>query len=379
MSRETRHWQQQGREDGPRDDGRAAPHDTTTYYLVPQGGEAKQKAPAKPPLKQHPRENLVELKTRPVVQYTASHRSADSLPGRDTSINLIRLASFVLCVVLPTLMAFVYFLLIASPQYVSEFRFSVKDNSAPQHMGMPSMLPGTGAPVMGSVVENFLVVDYLTSRQAVDDLQKMVPLIDFYARSDVDSWSRFDRSQPVEDFVAYWRKMVRANYDQITGIASAQVRAFTPQDSQAVANALVVLSEELVNRIANRTRIDAVKFAESEVEKAQERVRRVRAQLVERTAGNAQQVSPQVGANAALLLDLERQTSQNLLAGAMQALDQARANAVTQHLYITPYVRPSLPQSATYPRPYLWTLLVAAGAFAIWLIGLLTLRAIFDH
>jgi capsular polysaccharide transport system permease protein len=376
--RETRYRQPYPGEDRPRDeqDERAPQQETTTYYLVPPAGQARQAAPAPRPPQERARENPVEPKKQPPAKKNAAPpQFTRPLPGLAKTGNLLRLASFVMFVILPTIFAFIYYSAVAAPQYVSEFRFSVKDSSTSMNMGgMTNMLSASGLPAGGAVVENFLVVDYLSSRQAVDDLQKQIPLIEMYSRPEIDSWSRFDRSLPVEGFVLYWQKMIRAHYDQITGIASAQIRAFTPQDSEAIAKALVALSEDLVNKIANRTRVD-------EVEKAQERVRRVRAQLVERTAGIAQPqpVSPQAGANAALLLDLERQTAQNMLASAMQTLDQARVQAVSQHLYITPYIRPSLPQSSSYPKPYLWTMIVALVAFGIWLVGLLTLRAIFDH
>jgi capsular polysaccharide transport system permease protein len=55
---------------------------------------------------------------------------------------------------------------------------------------------------------------------------------------------------------------------------------------------------------------------------------------------------------------------------------QARANAAAQHLYIAPFVRPSLPQSSTYPHRLQSVILVGAMAFAFWLTGLLVLRSI---
>ena len=55
-------------------------------------------------------------------------------------------------------------------------------------------------------------------------------------------------------------------------------------------------------------------------------------------------------------LDLERQFAQLMVTSTMAALDTARANAAAQHLYITPYVRPSLPESSIYPRRILASL-----------------------
>jgi capsular polysaccharide transport system permease protein len=75
-------------------------------------------------------------------------------------------------------------------------------------------------------------------------------------------------------------------------------------------------------------------------------------------------------------LDLERQFAQTMVTSAMQALDQARANAAAQTLYITPYVRPSLPQSATYPRTYFYTAMIGGLCFALWVIGVLAKSSI---
>ena len=65
----------------------------------------------------------------------------------------------------------------------------------------------------------------------------------------------------------YWQSMVTARYDLITGIADAQVRAFSPKDAQLIASTLVTLAEELINKIEKRSQEDAVRFAEQEVEK----------------------------------------------------------------------------------------------------------------
>ena len=75
-------------------------------------------------------------------------------------------------------------------------------------------------------------------------------------------------------------------------------------------------------------------------------------------------------------LDLERQFAQTMVTGAAQALDQARANAAAQHLYISPYVRPTLPMTSTYPHRATAVLKVAAIAIALWLIGLLLVRSV---
>jgi capsular polysaccharide transport system permease protein len=358
---------------------------------------------------------------------------------------------FFLSVVLPIAIATVYFAFFASHQYVAEFRFTVKDatmQSATAAAGsLMAMIGGTG----GSLAyDNYLVTDYLLSRQATEELQNRIDVTKLYARPEADWWARFDPTQPMEKFVDYWRGMVTSHYDQVTGIASAQVRAFTPEDALLIANSLVTLSEELVNKIANRTQTDAVRFAQNEVYKAEERLKAIRAKLTEyrNKVGVIDPASSVVASNSALVqglrqtlaqletqlqtlrlqnlqpnapaiitlqnqinstkeqlgiiegsvgrngksgaslssviseyeqLDMERQFAQTMLTSTMAALDASRASAASQHLYITPFVRPSLPESSLYPRRALTIATVAALALIVWLIGLLIGRSVVER
>ena len=357
---------------------------------------------------------------------------------------------FVASVVLPVLVAAVYYAFFASDQYVAEFRFAVKDatsqTSGAAASSFLTMIGGSGGSLS---YDNYLVTDYLTSRQAAEELQSRINVVQIYSRREADWWARFDPSQPMEKFVSFWHSMVTSQYDQVTGIAIAKVRAFTPEDALLVANSLVTLSEELVNKIANRTQNDAVRFTQKEVERAEERLKSIRAKLTEyrNRVGVIDPASSVVASNSALVqslratlaqlqtqlqtlrlqnlqpnapaiitlqnqinstrdqlaivegsvgrnksgealsaiiaeyeqLDLERQFAQNMVTSTMAALDTARASAAAQHLYITPYVRPSLPESSLYPRRALAIATVAALALIFWLIGLLIGRSVVER
>jgi capsule polysaccharide export protein KpsE/RkpR len=312
----------------------------------------------------------------------ASDIELPPLPAPDIKQKYGTLISFLVCVMIPILLAWIYYGAIASNQYASEFRFTVKDTStgaASTSTGLLAMIAGPG---VGTSTDNYLVADYLTSRQIVEDLQKRIRIIDLYSKPEIDWWSRFDSTKPMEQFVSYWQKMTSASFDMITGTAIARVRAFSPEDTLLIANTMVVLAEELVNQMSNRSREDAVRFAEKEVERAQNRLVRARSQLTDerqRTIGSGATNGSPPAAGSSLLLDLERQFAQSMLTSAMGTLDAARSSAASQHLYITPYIRPSLPRSSTYPRT-LWSVMgVGAIAFAIWLTGLLVLRSIFER
>ena len=78
-------------------------------------------------------------------------------------------------------------------------------------------------------------------------------------------------------------------------------------------------------------------------------------------------------------LDLERQYAQAFMVAAQQALDQARANAAAQHLYLTPYVLPVLPESALYPKRAQTVIIAALSFLGLWIVGLMVVRSIAEH
>jgi capsular polysaccharide transport system permease protein len=356
------------------------------------------------------------------------------------------LISFLICVLLPVAFAAVYYGFMASNQFVAEFRFTVKDAAPRTQVANNPLMSIIGGINGTNNADNYLVVDYLTSRQAVEELEKRIGVTKLYSKPMIDWWSRYNPNQPIEKFISYWQAAVTARYDQVTGIAFAQVKAYTPEDALLIATSLVALSEELVNSIASRTQNDAVRFAEREVQKSEKRLLETRAKLTEyrNRTGVIDPTASVAASNAALVqslratlaqletqqsallrqqldptsptlsvlnnqirstkeqlqkvessilqdrdgvslsrvvaeyeqLDLERQFAQTMVTSAMQALDQARASAASQHLYITPYVQPHLPQSATYPRRFFSVLVVAGIAFLIWIIALLVGRSI---
>lgn len=354
--------------------------------------------------------------------------------------------TFAAVVLLPVAAASVYYAFIASNQYVAEFRFTVKDASPRGASAGNSLMSLFGGISGTNNFDNYLVIDYLMSRQAVDQLAQRIDITKLYSGDSIDWLSRYNAGKPVEAFVSYWKGKITARYDQITGLAIAEVRAFTPEDALLISKTLVSLSEELVNAIANRSQVDAVRFAEREVKRAEDRLKETRTKLTayRNRMGLIDPVTSVAASNSALIqslrsnlaametqlatlmrqnlepsspaisvlnnqirstrdqlqkvegtvgqdrdgvalstimaefeqLDMERQFAQTLLTGAVQALDAARVSAASQHLYITPYVRPSLPESTTYPKRLTSVFLVGLFAFFVWVAGLLVVRSI---
>ena len=70
-------------------------------------------------------------------------------------------------------------------------------------------------------------------------------------------------------------------FDLTTGIVSVKVRAFTAEDSKAVASEILVLSENLAEDLTKRARADYVKFAQGQVDEAAARLAKARQAVLE--------------------------------------------------------------------------------------------------
>ena len=68
-------------------------------------------------------------------------------------------------------------------------------------------------------------------------------------------------------------------------------------------------------------------------------------------------------------LALERQVLERQYATASASLEQARAAAARQQMYLATFVRPTLPEDPAGPRRVLYPVLIVIGLGVIWAIG----------
>jgi capsular polysaccharide transport system permease protein len=178
--------------------------------------------------------------------------------------------AFVLVAVLPVVVVATYLFAFASDQYVSEFRFVLRANDPmPTSLGR---LAGLGETSAAPAAESRIVVEYLTSRAIVDTIDPAVNLRRVYAPPDADWWARLDPAVPIETLTEYWRQQIDAYYDPADTTVVVRVRAFTPTDALAVAQAVVAACERLVNDLSARMRHDTLGRTEEEVAQAKARL-----------------------------------------------------------------------------------------------------------
>ena len=205
---------------------------------------------------------------------------ADGLlePVRRNSLLGFKSIAFLLISVLPTILFAAYLYWIAADQYVSEFRFTVQHGRPVSAGGSAGggQLGSLGAESLAAMalVESQTLVQYMKSRQIIDDLSTSVDLRKIYATDRADWWWRLEDGAPKEDLVRYWQRMVDPYFDLTSGIIIVEVRAFSPRESAQVALGIERQAERLINGMSNRARQDAEEYAGKLVSEAESRLRR---------------------------------------------------------------------------------------------------------
>ncbi len=184
-------------------------------------------------------------------------------------------SSAILLIAVPGVLLALYLLLIAANQYVSEARFglragTVTQASAASREGHSTL--GGGEMTAELFVDSFAVVDYVKSRQIVRELDKTLDLREMWSKPTIDFWYRVSASASEEALWRHWNRMVDIQFDMSTGAIILRVRAFTPEDSLRLSQAILQASEKLVNQMSKKAREDSVHFARLEVDGAEQRL-----------------------------------------------------------------------------------------------------------
>ena len=188
--------------------------------------------------------------------------------------------AFITALVVPTVLAFVYFLVFASPMYVSHASFAIRsaDASSSSGLDIASMFLRTSGSTGNDA---YIINDYIQSLDLAQDIDRELELVKHYSDQDHDLISRLWRNPTQDELVRYWRWAVIPQLNVDTGIISLEVKAYTPDMAQALTQAVLSRSEALVNAMNERAQNDAVALAREEVSRAEERVRKAQSAMRE--------------------------------------------------------------------------------------------------
>jgi BexC/CtrB/KpsE family polysaccharide export inner-membrane protein len=167
---------------------------------------------------------------------------------------------FIVIVLIPTLLAAIYYLFIAAPRYVSEAQFIVRapsGGSQPSSLGVA--LQGVG--LASTQTDAFAVHEYIRSRDSLTELRKRNDIEKMLGQRGSDILTSYPRPwerRSSEALFSAFKRFVVVGYDSTTGISKLRVEAFSARDANRLAEGLLSGGEQLVNRLNERASRDAV-------------------------------------------------------------------------------------------------------------------------
>jgi len=169
---------------------------------------------------------------------------------------------FLIVVGIPSLVAGVYYGLIASPRYVSESHFVVRSANSAQPTGLGIALQGVG--LSTGMNDAFAVHEYLDSRDSLKVLQTRFNLKAMLTGPKVDWFSRTPRpweGTSEEALYKGFKRYLTVGYDAASGISTLRVEAFSAKDAATINAAMLDSGEALINRLNERSAANAVRDA----------------------------------------------------------------------------------------------------------------------
>ncbi|WP_293985240.1 hypothetical protein [Sphingobium sp.] len=176
---------------------------------------------------------------------------------------------FLFTVIIPTLLAIIYFGFIASDVYISESRFTVRSPEKSTPTGLGALFKSSGFANSGDEV--YAAQDYVESRDALNALNRNLAFARAYSAPSISVFDRFPGlggGKTFEDLYKYYKKKVEVKYESSSSIVTLTMRAYTPQDAKRFNEQLLEMAEATVNTMNERGRQDLIRFAQREVDDA---------------------------------------------------------------------------------------------------------------
>ena len=232
--------------------------------------------------------------------------------------------SFVACVLLPAVVTAWYLWARAADQYASTLGFSVRKEEAGSAI---DLLGGISSISGSSSADTDILYDYMRSQKLVAEIDESLDLRAMWSKPAGDPIFAYAAPGTIESLTDHWADQVRITYDSATRLIEIRVLAFDPVDAQAIATALYDKSTAMINRLSDAAQADALRFAATELAKAETRLSAARGAITD-FRNRTQSIDPaaDMQSQAGLLANLQTQLAEALIDADMLAASTKRAD-----------------------------------------------------
>ena len=199
----------------------------------------------------------------------------------------------------------------ASDRYVSEAVVLVQ-NTETGGASSPSDLLSMFSGGSGSKADQLLLIEFLTSIDMLNKLDKELDLRGHYSNTNADVISRlWSKDISTEWFYKYFLKRVSVTYDDFSGVVRISAQAFDPETATKITTLLVQNGEEFMNRLTHKIADEQVKFLSEQTDIAKNELLEANEKLLEfQNKRNMVSPSTEVQNYQTLIAGLEKQKSE---------------------------------------------------------------------
>ncbi|HBF29348.1 MAG TPA: capsule biosynthesis protein [Rhizobium sp.] len=190
----------------------------------------------------------------------------------------------VFLLILPIIATTLYYGFIASDQYQSETRFTVRPSSPA--LGRDQVGNVVGMPAAEIYQDTQIVVNFINSREILDVLKQKINFYDTFGGPDIDRVARLPKDVTEEELLDYWDRMVSVSVTPTSGIITLKARAFTPENARTLAKYIVVAAESVVNKVNDRIWKDVTTTAQNNLDHAKIELQTARENLAQARNNN---------------------------------------------------------------------------------------------
>jgi capsular polysaccharide transport system permease protein len=232
--------------------------------------------------------NLATVKDKPKAQLSKVQRKIRKLK-RDPKLFLVeskasqalylawaKLGAFMF-VIAASLFVIVYYSVIASPRYVSQVQFVVKQASSGE-------LPLAGLASFGattpSMRDSLILKNYINSREMANALNDQLELQAHYENKQWDWFSRLAKNSSNEDFIEYFQDHIVVKHDEISEVLRVEVQSYNPDYSLLLAQKLMQISDEFINNLGEGMANQQLDYAQKDVDRAFKKMNTLQQQML---------------------------------------------------------------------------------------------------
>ena len=172
---------------------------------------------------------------------------------------------FFYIVVLPIVVAALYYSFFALDRYVSVSKVVVRQQQDGQAANIPSLALLLGGTNPTSREETLFLQEFVQSTEMMKFLQEKHNWIQAYAEQNTDPFFFISEDSSEEDLLKFYNRIVTTHFDELTGLLEVEVQAPNSPLAEQMLSGILKESERFVNEISHKIARDQMRFFEIEL------------------------------------------------------------------------------------------------------------------